>query len=720
MATIVTRSGKGSPLTHNEVDANFTNLNTAKYEAGDSPSFAGLTVDTNTLYVDSTNNRVGVNTSSPSEKLTIDSGSVRLTDGYALGWGDNSARMAGSGSSKILQFFTNNTERLRIDSAGRVGINETSPNLSLHVATQSTSDAAVIGATETEYTENFRSSLFEYWPIDSTGTQLGVSRANLGAIRFLNTTNAVIGTNGGSPLIFSTSNTERLRITSGGNVGIALTNPSTPLDVNGIVRAGNAYSLSYAGVAGSTSAFGAGTISTDANWGMYFRATTGAAIADFAWVNGAGTERLRITSGGNVGIGVTSPASGTLGTAALDVEGPVLARNAISAHQTNAGVFQYRVNETTIRSYGATSGSGQIVFSAGGGGSADTERMRIDSSGNVGIGTSSPTQKLQVNGGILLSTTNKINFFNTDYFVRASTGLEIQAFDFTRFLTGGANERMRITSSGNVGIGTTNPQRTLQVNNNGADFAAAARFVDNGAAASWARIDLSHQLGGGDFAIYQNNAGQVGLYNTSTTATANITFTAGPSGNAGELIFYPDPTSEAMRISSSGNVLVGTTSALASNTHSFINSGPSVLTLRHSGSTAGRFWYTGPDSGASFIIYNNNSVGQFMGYGSTSWSSSSDERFKTGLTPFADAAEKVCTLRTGTGRYLSDDEGVSRSFLIAQDVQKVLPEAVSQMNDEDGTLALSYTDLIPLLTAAIQEQQAVIKSLEARVAQLEA
>jgi hypothetical protein len=332
-------------------------------------------------------------------------------------------------------------------------------------------------------------------------------------------------------------------------VGIALTNPSTPLDVNGIVRAANAYSLSYAGVAGSTSAFGAGTISTDSNWGMYFRATTGAAIADFAWVNGAGSERMRITSGGDVGIGVTSPASGTLGTAALDVEGPVLARNAISAHQTNAGVFQYRVNETTIRSYGATAGSGQIVFSAGGGGSADTERMRIDSSGNL---------------------------------------------------------------------------------------------------------------------------------------------------------------------------LVGTTSALASNTHSFINSGSSALTLRHSGSTAGRFWFTGPDSGASFIIYNNNSVGQFMGYGSTSWSSSSDERFKTELTPFADAAEKVCTLRTGTGRYLSDDEGVSRSFLIAQDVQKVLPEAVSQMNDEDGTLALSYTDLIPLLTAAIQEQQAVIKSLEARVAQLEA
>lgn len=147
MSTIITRSGKGSPLTHNEVDANFTNLNGDKYEAGDSPSFgsvtvtgtvdgrdiaadgskldgieagadvtdtanvtaagalmdseltdeaavkaldqgvattdspsfAGLTVDTSTFYVDSTNNRIGIGTSSPATALDV-AGTVTATD----------------------------------------------------------------------------------------------------------------------------------------------------------------------------------------------------------------------------------------------------------------------------------------------------------------------------------------------------------------------------------------------------------------------------------------------------------------------------------------------------------------------------------------------------------------------------------------------------------------------------------------------------------------
>jgi hypothetical protein len=111
--------------------------------------------------------------------------------------------------------------------------------------------------------------------------------------------------------------------------------------------------------------------------------------ADTYTFNRAGSTQAVIDSSGNVGIGVTSPASGYLGVAALDVEGPVLARGAVVSHHTNAGVFQYISNETTIRSYGATAGSGQIVFTTGGGSSADTEAMRIDSSGNLLVGTTS-------------------------------------------------------------------------------------------------------------------------------------------------------------------------------------------------------------------------------------------------------------------------------------------------------------------------------------------
>ena len=111
-----------------------------------------------------------------------------------------------------------------------------------------------------------------------------------------------------------TVDTNTLYVDSTNNrVGVGKSNPSVPLDVNGITRTANAYSLSYPGVPGSTSAFGAGTISADSNWGMYFRATTGAAIADFAWVNGANTERMRITSSGGVSFGSSGTAYGTSG-----------------------------------------------------------------------------------------------------------------------------------------------------------------------------------------------------------------------------------------------------------------------------------------------------------------------------------------------------------------------------------------------------------------------
>lgn len=102
----------------------------------------------------------------------------------------------------------------------------------------------------------------------------------------------------------------------------------------------------------------------------------------------------------------------------------------------------------------------------------------------------------------------------------------------------------------------------------------------------------------------------------------------------------------------------------------------------------------------------------------TSWTALSDFRSKTDLIPITGAAKKVNTLRADIGRYKTDKPGVSRSFLIAQDVQKVLPQAVSRQ--KDGLLRLSYTDVIPLLVANLKEDNARIAKLEARIAKLEA
>ena len=98
--------------------------------------------------------------------------------------------------------------------------------------------------------------------------------------------------------------------------------------------------------------------------------------------------------------------------------------------------------------------------------------------------------------------------------------------------------------------------------------------------------------------------------------------------------------------------------------------------------------------------------------GGTSWGAICDERKKTNLVPILDAVAKLRTLRAVTGRYKNDEEGASRAFLIAQDVQKVLPEAVTVSDDEDQTLILSSTDVIPLLVAAINALSAEVQELK--------
>ena len=103
--------------------------------------------------------------------------------------------------------------------------------------------------------------------------------------------------------------------------------------------------------------------------------------------------------------------------------------------------------------------------------------------------------------------------------------------------------------------------------------------------------------------------------------------------------------------------------------------------------------------------------------GATSWSSISDERLKDIIEPITNAAEKVSTLRAVIGNYKADPKKTRRPFLIAQDIQAVLPEAVDDTDENE--LSLRYTETIPLLVAAIQEQQELIKTLESRITALE-
>jgi hypothetical protein len=214
-----------------------------------------------------------------------------------------------------------------------------------------------------------------------------------------------------------------------------------------------------------------------------------------------------------------------------------------------------------------------------------------------------------------------------------------------------------------------------------------------------------------DVMLSAGSAGSPSLYFSGNTNT-------GMWSPAADTLAWSTGGSERVRVDSSGNFLAGRTSTLFASSHTFDSAGTAVLGLRNSTATAGKYWQTGPDGGNSYKVYNQNSVGMFMSDGATAWSSSSDERQKNILEPITDAVSKLASLRTVIGSYKSDKEQTRRAFLIAQDVQKVLPEAVTTA--PDGFLGVAYTDLIPLLVAALKESKSYIESLEARIAALEA
>lgn len=219
----------------------------------------------------------------------------------------------------------------------------------------------------------------------------------------------------------------------------------------------------------------------------------------------------------------------------------------------------------------------------------------------------------------------------------------------------------------------------------------------------------------------------ISLYQTTTGADGGyIVFRTSPSGST-------TPT-ERMQIDQSGNLLVGTTTtpslaglavgstSTGKNISVFSSSNGSngVLGLYQSNGTEEGQFYAGTGSvnifGASVVKIVAASGGVQLTSGATSWTGISDERVKDIIEPITNATQKVSTLRSVIGKYKTDPEGTRRSFLIAQDVQAVLPEAVDTL-DED-TLGIRYTETIPLLVAAIKEQQAQIETLKAEVAAL--
>ena len=183
---------------------------------------------------------------------------------------------------------------------------------------------------------------------------------------------------------------------------------------------------------------------------------------------------------------------------------------------------------------------------------------------------------------------------------------------------------------------------------------------------------------------------------------------------------------ERLRIDSSGNAILGSNTSTTAYNQLNIYSPASTLTgiyMEKQSQVVVQMGFKATTNTDFFIgtgSYTLGTYGVYLANTGTSWVSVSDERQKDIIEPIENALAKVNTLRAVIGKYKHDEKGVRRSFLIAQDVQAVFPEAVKTQNDEEALLGLSYTDVIPLLVASIKELKAIIDTQAAQIAALNA
>ena len=376
---------------------------------------------------------------------------------------------------------------------------------------------------------------------------------------------------------------EAMRITNAGNVGIGTTTPFGKLSVN--VNSG-------APSSSGNMANGLTIHNTDGGRAIQLGINeTGAySYLQSAYVNSANVatplafftgaaERLRIDSSGNVGIGTSSPAvlshvsSGYVApTGGVDANIINLLSNAASGANyvglgllsgNNGGSFIHfgDTDQMDIGGIAYFHDNNRMQFTTNG-----SERMRIDSAGNVGIGTISPAQLIHgktTSGNAFVrierasQTTGQVGLQvgggtgSTDWFTYMPTSSNDLAF------FGNSAERMRIDSSGNVGIGTSSPSGLAKTLN-----------IDGGLAGSSIALD-----GGDNFSVFYTGA--TADDPTSVFSNTGFKFATATAKDATGF-------SEKMRIDASGNLLVGKTATTLSVAGTYISASGSVGVTRAS------------------------------------------------------------------------------------------------------------------------------------------
>jgi hypothetical protein len=315
----------------------------------------------------------------------------------------------------------------------------------------------------------------------------------------------------------------------------------------------------------------------------------------------------------------------------------------------------------------------------------------------VQIGTPIPGSRLELALG---SAANPSLTFLGD----TNTGIFSPAADTIAFAEGGT-EVGRFDSSGNFGVGTSSPST----------YGVLVASQSNASSDTYAAIRNS--AGGVGGAVQGTRLlflGDSGYSQSVPTAYIRSVSNDGGSNGHGTLTFGTHAGNgtcpERARIDASGNLLVGTTT----NTYS-----ARLVVDGAADNVAANFYRAGTNSGSAIVTFVSNAGGtrtlkSYIDVANGTLVTISDETQKENLVEIENAADKVCTLRAAVGNYIGGE--AKHPFLIAQDVQKVLPEAVAVT--PNGKLGMSYTDTIPLLVAAIKELKAELDATKAEVALL--
>jgi hypothetical protein len=408
-------------------------------------------------------------------------------------------------------------------------------------------------------------------------------------------------------------------------------------------------------------------------------------------VVGKGIFNNGTSSNDSLSVGTTSNSAGT-NFGAIDING--LQYSGLYLRTENTSRFS--IFQTGVATAVNTLTSIPLTF-----GTNDTERMRIDSSGNVGIGTTTMTRSFNVGGsnpGLGLSLQNSgtsgrsYSIFSTN-----SSASVVGALGFYDDNAGAY--RMVIDSAGNVGIAQTSPSGELHVGNTTGGTGDTNVYI---------------QSPGTDRPYLRMWSGTTNKFEFSIGSTAEIN-----SVNDIPITFFTNNT-ERMRINPDGNLLVGTTSVIQVGRYScaFAGNTTNAIVLQTTFGSAG----------SAFIRFVNSAgtaQGEINATSTTAvaYVTSSDYRLKENIAPMTGALAKVAQLKPVTYNWKVD--GSDGQGFIAHELQAVVPEAVTGQKDAvnaDGSIKPQGIDtsfLVATLTAAIQEQQAIITDLKTRIELLE-